>query len=195
MNQIKNLLFLFCILIVLALVEGCSKGKLGSSYLIGEENKAQNPFNGGEKLTYITNEGEQIIFLVNERDNIKHEVLESINSKDYYIVEVDKTYFRSDGVFSFFIQMEGQYDPYVKFYISINDQDGFRYETGLPLSKENTPFVDSLLIMGNWEKDVFYFEKEQEENRAYKMYYSTKNGIVHIDFSDGGFWELESIEW
>jgi len=31
---------------ILGLVESCSKGELETSYLIGEENKAQNPFNG-----------------------------------------------------------------------------------------------------------------------------------------------------
>jgi len=28
-----------------------------------------------------------------------------------------------------------------------------------------------------------------------KIYYSTEFGILKVDFSDGSFWELESIEW
>ncbi len=193
MKPIKNLFILFSFLMVLGLVESCQKGEQMDRF-IGEENKAQNPFNGGEELTYVTDEGEQIIMIANERVNEVHKENWS-NYGDYFMIELDFMHFNSEGGNQFTINMNGRPRPKVDFSIYNNNQIIFGYGTDLPLSKDNTSFVDSLLVMGNWEKDVFYFEKEQEENKAYKMYYSTKNGIVHIDFSDGGFWELESIEW
>jgi hypothetical protein len=66
-----------------------------------------------------------------------------------------------------------------------------RFSYTLPLSKEYTHYIDSIYIMNSWIKDVFVHETALENT----MYYSTQYGIVKIDFSDGSFWELESIEW
>ena len=122
-------------------------------------------------------------------------MLLGINTKDYYLVETDKASIdleNSIEYVTFYLEMGGQLTSSRNYIIELyNGASGAGFSFDLPLSKESTPYVDSLYVLNRWIMDVFI----NEATSANKLYYSTEFGIVKIDFSDGSYWELEKIEW
>jgi len=69
---------------------------------------------------------------------------------------------------------------------------GFLYD--MPMDTTNNEYANILLVMGNWEKNVFY--NESNSNNTFKyLYYSTKHGVVEYSLGDGVVWKLENIFW
>ena len=186
-------------LIVLSLFFSCEKDHLEGAFLLTDEMKSQNPYQGGETLKFVSDSGNVYLWNVNGRSNQVHKMLTGINTKQYYLIEIDKTSIDLLGnreYFLFGLEMGGlgkdntDYDIWLHY-----GEKGSSFSFNLPLSTETTLFVDSLFVMNTWIKDVFVCEKEKIDSKAYKLYYSTELGIVKIDFSDGSYWELENIDW
>ncbi len=192
-------LALLLTLTILSLCFSCKKDYLAGGFLLTDEMKAQNPYQGGETLKFVSGSGNVYVWSVNDRSNQVHKMLKGINTKEYYLVEIDHTSLGlvdSSFYFSFGLEMGGLGDQNTDYDIWLHYGDvvsGFSFN--LPLSTETTPYIDSLFVMNTWVKDVFVYENEMIDNRAYRLYYSTEYGIVKIDFSDGSNWEIEKIEW
>ncbi len=187
--------FLFLVMLTMFLMS-CGKNDLQGSFLLTEKMKNQNPYSIGNRLFFVNDNMDTLDFLVTLKNNQIYERLLSVNSNSYYLIENEDTSIDSAYFGGFWMSMTGVINSSPIYTLYFNyDNRGMTASFDLPLSTENTKYIDSLLIMGNWGKNIFYFEKEKMEDYAYKLYYSTNNGIVRIDFSDGGFWELESIEW
>jgi len=190
------------VLLVFSLVSLCSsclKDHLAGKFLLTDEIKSQNPFTGGEKLYYISDSSASYIFSIALRNDQIHEQPAGINTNEYYLIEVDQTSTAHDSIINkpeLFLEMAGRINRAPNFRIDFSfSTKGRSWSFDLPLSIERTPFIDSLEIQGKWYYDVYQNELDKLDNRAYKLYYSTKFGIVKIDFSDGSYWELEKIEW
>lgn len=66
----------------------------------------------------------------------------------------------------------------------------------MPLNTETTDYVDRIRVWDKWYYDVFINEQDSDTViRANKLYYSTKYGIIKIEWPDGHYMELEKIEW
>ena len=175
----------------------CNKGGVTGEYLLTDEMKDQNPFNGGERLYFRSDSGELFILSGTEnRLNQTHEVPEGNDTRYYYLLETDLMRFSSENQVYFWMEMYGHLPPPPRYRIDFEYSDkGREFEFILPLDINTTPFVDSIYIMNRWYYNVFIDEKEKIDNKAFKLYYSTQFGILKIDFSDGSAWELENIEW
>ncbi|MCF8349461.1 MAG: hypothetical protein K9G61_11670 [Bacteroidales bacterium] len=192
----KHLKIVFILVAVFfSLCYSCKKDHLVGEYLLTDEMKAQNPYQKGDSFILISNKGDTLSWFVKGRSNQIHEVLYSINANDYYLVENDKATIKLENnteYVTFQLEMGGQllYPP--MFTINLHhSQYAAVFSSDLPLSKKYIPYIDSLYVRHRWIKDVFVHETALENT----MYYSTQYGIVKIEFSDGSFWELESIEW
>ncbi|OFY51662.1 MAG: hypothetical protein A2W85_08380 [Bacteroidetes bacterium GWF2_41_31] len=192
----RNLKIVFILLLgILALCFSCEKNHLAGEFLLTDEMKAQNPYQKGDSFKLISNTGDTLSWYVKGRSNQVHEMLLGINTKDYYLVETDKASIdleNSIEYVTFYLEMGGQLTSSRNYIIELyNGASGAGFSFDLPLSKESTPYVDSLYVLNRWIMDVFI----NEATSANKLYYSTEFGIVKIDFSDGSYWELEKIEW
>lgn len=190
----KKLLVAIVLLCLLTTYFSCRKTGIANKYFLTDEMKSQNPFSGGEKLYYVSDSAEQFILSGGERSN---EILKVPLGNDlsyYNLYEFYKIQFTSGVDFGFYFDMHINRDPI--FFIDFHcENKGKSFTFILPLSEDITPNIDSLQIQGQWYYNVFVAEEEKAVNRAYKLYYSTKYGVVKIDFSDGSYWELEKIEW
>lgn len=192
----KQLKFALIILIVtIGLCFSCEKDHQVGEFFLTDEMKAQNPYQKGDTLKLISNIGDTLSCYVNSRSNQIHQYLLGINTADYYLIEIENTSIvlknaTENGSFSF--QMGGEFANNNRWIIYLHfGEKNNEFSLHVPLSKESTPYIDSLFVMNRWIKEVFI----QETALTNKLYYSTEFGVVKIDFSDGSFWELESIKW
>lgn len=183
---------------LLSICSSCYKRGVAAEYLLTDEMKGQNPFSGYEMLYFISDSGEQFILHGTGRKNQVHEVPVGQDINYYNLIEVDLLSFNSDiseDHYGFRMDMTGNRNPR-KYRIDFTYAErGMTAFFDLPMTKENTQYVDSINIMEQWYYDVFINEVEKNDDRAYKLYYSTEYGVVKIDFSDDSYWELEKIEW
>ena len=197
----KHLKFvLFITLGILCLCFSYEKDHLTGKFLLTEEMKAQNPYQGGETLFFHKNNEDTIVVFAKDRVNKVHEVLEGINTKNYFLLEEENIFLDIDTILHdtsyFHLKMMPDRKGKTEFTIDfIQGTVGRGFYYNLPLSTAATPYIDSLFVMNRWVRDVFTQEHEILDSRAYKLYYSTEFGILKIDFSDGSYWELEKIEW
>ncbi len=197
----KNLKFTFILLFsILSLCYSCEKDHLTGKFLLTDEMKAQNPYQGGETLFFLKNNEDTIVVFAKDRVNKVHEVLEGINTKNYFLLEEENIFLDIDTILHdtsyFHLKMMPDRKGKTTFSIDLfqgNLRTDFSFK--LLLSTTTTPCIDSLFVMNRWVKDVFTQEHEILDSRAYKLYYSTEFGIVRLDFGDGSYWELEKIDW
>lgn len=189
MKTILGSVFLIFIFLSLTFLS-CNKTGLQKEYLLTDEMKDQNPFMGGEKLYYLSDSLNQIVFNVLARDNKLHEVPYGQRTNIWDLYEVEKMYFQSEQNSNIYFDMH--YNAGYNFYINLTyNSKGRNLIFNLPINKENSGFIDSLLVREKWYYDIFTSDKDTS---AYKLYYSTEYGIVKVDFSDGSYLELEKIE-
>ncbi len=85
--------------------------------------------------------------------------------------------------------------PVFKIYIQ-TEKKGGSFKFTLPLNTETTDYVDSIRVWDKWYYDVFINVQDSDTViRANKLYYSTKYGIIKIEWPDGHYMELEKIDW
>ena len=187
METLRSAILIFILSIAVC---SCSKTGVQDIYLLTDEMKNQNPFVGGEKLYYLTDSSVQVVFSASERNNQVHEVPYGQRTNIWDLYEVEKMNFQSEQNSSFYFDMHynAGYNFYINFYYN-NNVRGVRYD--LPINKENSVFTDSLLIQNKWYYNIFTSNKDTS---AHKLYYSTKYGIVKVEFLDGSYLELEKVE-
>jgi hypothetical protein len=196
----KHLKIVFPLVAVFfGLLLSCQKNHKQGEFLLSDEMKAQNPYQLGAKLIFLSDSSITYPVTIGSRYDTIYRTLAGMNTNEYYFIEVERTwtlYTSTTDIPGLSLEMAGKVNQPANFRIDVNfNNKGRSWSFELPLNKEYTPFLDSIQVQGNWFYDVYYNELEKKENRAYKLYYSTQYGIVKIDFSDGSFWELESVEW
>jgi len=179
---------------IVSLLYSCQKDDKLGEYLLTDEIKAQNPYQEGDSFVLISNSGDTLSWYVKGRSDQIYEYYYD-HTMAYYLVEIDKANIElenSDENVFFQLEMGGDLTPIHKLKLHLNNGViGSAFSFYLPLSKASSCYIDSLFIRNRWIKDVFKHETVSENI----MYYSTEFGILKIDFSDGSFWELESIHW
>ncbi|MCF8348069.1 MAG: hypothetical protein K9G61_04585 [Bacteroidales bacterium] len=182
---------------IVSLLYSCNEGHITGKYFLTDEMKSQIPYHGGETLFFTRNNVDTIMIVAMDRVNKVYEILDGINTNNYSIWEEESIYLNIDTIpndtNSISLKMMTDFSGRNTFLEIVVYRGTLtnRFSYTLPLSKEYTPYIDSIYIMNRWIKDVFVHETALENT----MYYSTQYGIVKIDFSDGSFWELERIEW
>lgn len=135
---------------------------------------------------------EKVEIIAQQRDNFMSEF-----PKGSYIynVEYDRQSINTlDKNYSISLSMSAE-SRYVTLGVSIDwDTVAFGFLNNMPMDTTNTPYVDSLLVMGNWEKNVFYSESNYNSVLKY-MYYSPDYGVVEFMLQDAIVWKLERIVW
>ncbi len=186
------LLFYFLLVLI---ISSCIKSGTQNEYLLSDEMKDQNPFLGGEKLYFWTDSSEQIIYNVNARDNKVHKYYNGNNTNIWDLYEVERMNLSYDQETEFHFEMLR--NGYFKFKIDMyyKDKRGRQFEFRLPLNRENEIFIDSLFIREILYRNIYVCEKDTLKNKAYRLYYTTENGIIKVDFSDNSSVELDKIEW
>ena len=181
---------------ILVFLSSCSKSGVAGEKFVTDEMKNQNPFNGGEMLYFVSDSSEHFIFQVAHRNSEIHNYPLGNDIDYYYLVEIEKTTIASvstENDYRFLMEANGLNKQY---YISFSYENrGIGVTFNLPMTKENSQYIDSVKVMEQWYHDVFIYEIQRKDNNAYKLYYSTEFGVVKIDFSDDSYWELESVEW
>jgi len=190
-------IYIVILISIVSLLYSCNEGHITGKYFLTDEMKSQIPYHGGETLFFTRNNVDTIMIVAMDRVNKVYEILDGINTNNYSIWEEESIYMNIDTIpndtNSISLKMMTDFSGRNTFLEIVVYRGTItnRFSYTLPLSKEYTPYIDSIYIMNSWIKDVFVHETALENT----MYYSTQYGIVKIDFSDGSFWELESIEW
>ena len=195
LNRLRIFKLTFIILLSsFTILFGCGKRGVRNKYILTDQMKNQNPYNGGEKIYFITDSLDYLIFEAHERDNQVHEVPFSNDVSTYDLYEVERTYLTIDNNNNFLLDMHN--NGGFKYFIDLSYNNlGRRFRFDLPLTKENNQYIDSMNIGEHWYYNIFISEKDTLKNNAYKLFYSTEFGIIRIEFSDGSNWNLEKVVW
>lgn len=168
----------------------CNKTGLQNEYLLTDEMKGQNPFFGGEKLYYLSDSLNHVVFNVSARNNKLHEVPYGQRTNIWDIYEVEQTSFQSEQ--NSYIHFDMHYNAGYYFWVILTYKNkGRQLIFDLPMNKENSGFIDSLLVQEKWYYNIFTSAKDTS---ALKLFYSTEYGIIKVEFSDGSYLELEKIK-
>jgi hypothetical protein len=180
------------------LLDSCTKSHLLEEFLLTDEMKNQNPYKVDDKIVFISNNGQVSAWNVKGRYNKVDEVYAGINTKEYYILEEERTSISNDDSTnndSFQLKMGGHLSKPPKFLISFyNNGNNSGFEFNLPFSPQTSNSLDSLYVVDRWVRNVFFCENDKSDLKAYRIYYSTIYGIIKIDFSDGSFWERSNLQ-
>ena len=203
-------------MLLLLSLGGCYKAQVLGEYYLGGY-YFLNPYQGYEKLVYVTSDETDIEFYGEGRYSTIHKGYVSVNSNDHYLWESDIVHFTTlDGQYKMHVYMQvARYES--SNYLSIawrdnhSDTAGYiRAGTGnnLPLSPDNlmpqNKFLDSLCIRENVYYDVYVDSayarrgllEPIDSSFVYPtiIYYNTTNGILKLDFNNNSTWELSHIE-
>ncbi len=180
---------------VLSIFSSCGKHGVYGEFFLSEEIKHQNPYTENTKLSFKSNDSNLFDYNVTALVNEVNKSYVGQRTDLYYLVEREIIMFEFDSGYIFRLEMVCQINQTPMYFISYQYKEkGMSASFELPLNIERTPYIDSLYVLDTWVHDVFFFEGGKIDDRAYKLYYSTKFGVVKIDFSDDSYWELENIE-
>ena len=198
----KNFIYTLLTVLLILLIYSCGKKLLGEYYL-SDKMKAQIPFRGQEKITFIDENQNSYTLQSGDKFNEIYEYQECNSCKDYSIFEREWIIF-SDALYELLLKISSGKGLYV-FSISYSYNDiGFRCTFKSPLSKDNLRdneiYYDSLILNNKTYYKIFsdtLTHNGMIEIAPYpvRCYYSTEYGVVKIDFSDSTSWELDHIEW
>jgi len=194
------------------LYSSCGKKELGVNLLGNLKN--ENPYKGDEKLIFLNQNDDSIVFYGEGRFS---EVYEYTNStmNGYYLNETDHCYFRSaDNQYKLDVRLSSHLatnDGIVILLATYNKNEldscnAYTTEMLLPLLdyiiESSFFYIDTLETRKADYYNVFVDSSALNQwngctqlTYAKRFFYSTQSGLIKIDFSDGSFWELESIEW
>jgi hypothetical protein len=181
---------------IIVIIFSCEKKGMIGEKLLTDEMKTQNPYKISDVFTLKDEMGENFIFEVKTRKCTIHEMQFGHDVSRYYLVEVEETRIVSDNTEdSYGIELTAYGNMRdIYFHLSFKSK-GYSFNFNLPMTQENTQYVDSIFVQDRWYYDIFMNEIEKVGNRAYKLHYSTSYGIVKVDFSDGSYLELVNEEF
>jgi hypothetical protein len=199
----KNI-FLFSL--ILFTISSCKKPV--EEYYLPNELKLALPFKGYETITYTSVINNSIELKADERiDEIKKYYTDHTDS-EYILSESSSINFSNeDYLLKFFMGSEVSTPKGIYFIFSYKkyNYDYFSSYFGVLDKNDTINFLDSLFVNGSWIPEIYCDSMKYvllskpfpEDSLVFpvKSYYSTKKGVVRIDFSDSTSWELESIEW
>lgn len=192
-------------LVLLSCKEKCEEYFLGSLL-------ETNPLNGSESLIYINSDNDSLLFIGQGRFNTK---TKNNNGNECYIVELDDCHFKEiNNNYKIVISLAPNTDHSIA-HMAIDLQDYTYSETwhynaqsifNLPMAVPNLAegqfYIDSLLILDKYYYDIYasYTEIDKTANQKSKdtihpsiFYYTTREGLIKVDFDDGSSWDLKEI--
>ena len=201
-----RLIVLFAVAMALT---NCGKGKLEEEYFLNEGTKEVVPYIGNELLIFKENFVDTVSFVGSERINEMRDSYVSVSSNDYNLWEYNFIKFSNSlNIIELFLQPSVTKDSIDIMTIYFKDIEGnyiyFFSKFNIVDGLIRAPLCDSVLVNQKWFNNVYCDTVRYQQprpipenlmNYPIKIYYSTEFGILKIDFSDGSFWELESIEW
>lgn len=199
MKQIHRTLF---ILLLILVITSCNK--VIDEYYLSQEMKSQIPFEGYEQITFINNNGGLEIINAGERINDIYESQEgNIHNVYKYIQEKEWITFENDNSELVLKNSSSKAGDYLTLTFTTNGQS-FSGSLYSPLNAESLRFDeqyhDSLIVNDAVYYKVFsdslmYTIPSPELPHPNRIYYTTKYGVIKIDYTDGTTWELEEIKW
>ena len=181
-------------IVICIIATACNKG-IDEERLLSEEMKKQNPYQVDSKILFISDVGEEYNLEVVERENEYHE-FQNGNYATNYLIEIEKTSITSaDTLHDFYFDLEMstlyRYELMIWFYPP--NKQGITAYFNLPLSKDIPEYTDSAYINGKWQYEVYIEEIQKKDSSAYRLYYSTEEGVLKVDFSNDSFLILKKL--
>ena len=181
-------------IVICIIATACNKG-IDEERLLSEEMKKQNPYQVDSKILFISDVGEEYNLEVVERENEYHE-FQNGNYATNYLIEIEKTSINStDTLHDFYFELEmstlPRYELKIWFYPP--NKKGMTAYFNLPLSKDIPEYTDSAYINGKWQYEVYIEEIQKKDSSAYRLYYSTEEGVLKVDFSNDSFLILKKL--
>jgi hypothetical protein len=187
----------------------CLKDKLVGEYYLSEEDKAAVPFHGYESSAFVHGIDDSIQLTAGPRENQLHKGYLDNEQTEYVIWEDDYIAFTNDiYILKYFLSTNSvKYLAIDLKYKVASDEVSYSAFYKLPLSKENlldkNIYSDSLLMHNNWYYNIFIdsmiysaqYPKPEINPYPTWCYYSSFNGMIKLDFSDGSSWELKENVW
>lgn len=198
----KYIIPLFLLICIMVLGVACHECKLAQDLRFTDAQKAQNPFNGYEKLIYKTGDS-TVEFTGAGRENMIIEYDISQSSCDWGLEEIDELRFKNN-FYEISLRMSDRHDFKLFLFDKSTDislMSMFNIESNPENNSDYDEFIDSLNVDGglffNIYKDHLFspYDFPDSLNHAVNLYYSIEYGIVKFDFSDGSTWELKEIVW
>jgi len=201
-------------LILILLLSSCCKSKLIDTIRFTEDELSVNPYNGSEKLVFVDDNGNTITYDNGGRGISTMEINECDGGCcDYYLVECcDNTLFESTYMKSNLqVVISNSFDKYLgikgtpSIHFAWHYYEIQPYVTGtsfgrLPVDSmkekaiEYGIFKDTLILRQKMFYEVFTFPGNcpyPDRLHGDTLYFTKKQGIIGLKFSDGNVWVIE----
>lgn len=195
LSNLRMLSLIVVLGVVLCIIAtSCNKG-IDEERLLTDEMKKQNPYQVDNKIQFLSDAGEEYNLEVVERENEYHE-FQNGNYATNYLIEIEKTSINStDTVHDIYFGLEMSTLPRyeLKIWFQPPYKQGMTATFKLPLSNDLPEYTDSVYINGKWQHNIYIEEIQKKDSSAFRLYYSTEEGVIKVDFSDDSFIILDEL--